>query len=276
MSECYGTKFVYNGEARDSEYFQDEWISSGVSLYEVIRIINTVPLFYNDHFERLQRSAQLAGLSLWVDSAGLRLKIRELCNINQVKAGNVKVVLNYQGDKKTFLAYFIQHHYPSAEDYRKGVPVMLYKAERQNPNAKIIDDRLRSAINDTIKEEQVFEVLLVNQSGNVTEGSRSNFFAIKGKEVYTAPLGEVLPGITRKYVIMACQNIGLNVLEQSIPAGSLNSFDALFISGTSPKVIPISRVGDQLFNVGPVVLREIINEYDRLMKLDIGDAKNNG
>jgi branched-chain amino acid aminotransferase len=269
MSECFRSKYIYNDEVRDTNDFQDQWISKGTSLYEVIRIIKGTPLFYHDHYERLRQSSQLANLSLLITSNELKSKIIQLCKLNRLKNGNVKIVLNYDGPEKSFLVYFIKHSYPNALEYKKGVPVMLFKAERQNPNAKIIDNNLRSTINVLIKEKKVFEVLLVNQSGNVTEGSRSNFFALKGTTVFTAPLSEVLPGITRKYVILACTNLGLEVKEQSIPVASLNTFASLFISGTSPKVLPICKVDNNAFSVESIFMKRIMKEYNRLMKVDI-------
>jgi branched-chain amino acid aminotransferase len=46
----------------------------------------------------------------------------------------------------------------------------------------------------------------------------------------------------------------------------LQLFDAAFITGTSPKVLPIARIGDHShFNVNHPVLIKIKNAYDALI-----------
>ena len=50
-------------------------------------------------------------------------------------------------------------------------------------------------------DKMLYEVLLVNRDGVITEGSRSNVFFIKSGEVYTPPTDAVLPGVTRTMII---------------------------------------------------------------------------
>ena len=45
-------------------------------------------------------------------------------------------------------------------------------------------------------------------------------------------------------------------------AEDIGSFDAAFISGTSPKVMPIASVGEVSFDVNDPILRKIMEKYD--------------
>jgi len=65
---------------------------------------------------------------------------------------------------------------------------------------------------------------------------------IKGDEIITAPVEGVLPGITRSEIIKACEELGLRVREENIHCEHIKNLDGLFISGTSPKVLPINEV----------------------------------
>ena len=78
------------------------------------------------------------------------------------------------------MIYFpIPHAYPTSEDYKQGVPTLTYSAMRENPGVKYINTDLRTRTNRLIKQKQVYEVLLVDKEGYITEGSRSNVFFIR-------------------------------------------------------------------------------------------------
>ncbi len=137
--------------------------------------------------------------------------------------------------------------------YSNGVKTILYFGERHNPNAKVIDNSFRGKVNEKIDASSSYEAILVNSKGYITEGSKSNIFMIKGDEIITAPVEGVLPGITRSEIIKACKELGLRVREENIHYEHIKNLDGLFISGTSPKVLPINEV-------------EGIIKYDKIYK----------
>ena len=105
-------------------------------------------------------------------------------------------------------------------------------------------------------------MLLVDRNGQITEGSRSNVFFIKDGEVFTAPAEKVLLGVTRSKIIEIIRSMGVVLHEEAVDAGDIGSFDAAFISGTSPKVLPISSAGETSFDVNEPILRKIMEKYD--------------
>ncbi|MCY6483640.1 aminotransferase class IV [Clostridium aestuarii] len=266
MNECYREKFIYNNEVKKSKEFNQDVLFLGKSLYEVLRIMEGVPLFLEDHLERLNYSAKVTNLELWMDKEEIKDKIIELCKVNNIVTGNIKIIFNFNGNQKNFLTYFIRHCYPTEEMYNKGVSTALYHAERENPNAKVINMNLREATNKVIKEKGVYEVILVDNNERITEGSKSNIFMIKNKCVYTSPVDEVLPGITRKYIIRVCERLGLKVIEHQINYKEINDLDALFISGTSPKVLPIVNVDNVKFSSQNEVLLKIMKGFDEVIE----------
>lgn len=266
MVECFRKKFILNDEIKSCDEFEEEFLKKGKSLYEVIRIINGVPLFLEDHLERLESSATVTGIELWMNKIEIKNKIQKLCQENNVFEGNVKIIFNCKDEKKTFLVYFIKHNYPTEDMYKNGVSTALYNAERETPNAKVINMNLREASNKIIKEKGVYEVILVDKNSYITEGSRSNIFMIKGNEVYTSPLKNVLPGITRKYILYVCKGLGLQVAEKRIKSSEINELDALFISGTSPKVLPICRIENNRYNPENIIVQQIKKGYDKIIE----------
>ena len=86
------------------------------------------------------------------------------------------------------------------------------------------------------------EAILVNESGLITEGAGSAFFAISGIKLQTAPLtANILPSITRKYVIKAGENIGLEIIEKSLTPQQAVLSDELFIAVTTRDVIAVVK-----------------------------------
>jgi len=267
MNECFYEKFIVNNKVMDCKEFDNTLIQQGKSVYEVIRIIDGVPLFIEDHLDRLFQSANVTGVNIWLEKEEIKYSIKKLSEINFIRDGNVKIIFNFnEKTENTFLIYFIKHNYPTEEMYLKGIEVALYNAERETPNAKVINMSLREITDKIIKEENIYEVILVNSSGKITEGSRSNIFMIKENKVYTAPKEDVLLGITRKYVFKACYNLGYEIIEEKTNSNDIKKLDGIFLCGTSPKVLPISKIDDVEITIHNKILQEIKNEYNRLVE----------
>jgi branched-chain amino acid aminotransferase len=166
--------------------------------------------------------------------------------------------------RHNLLIYFTPHQYPTPEQFAQGVKVKLLGAERQNPNAKVMDILLRAETDQLKQLDDVYEILLVDHNGFITEGSRSNVFFIRGSEVITPPLEVVLPGITRKKIIRLCQQHEIKILEQPVHQHSLAEFDSLFISGTSRKVLPVKQVDSRAFRVDNPLMRKISELFNQL------------
>lgn len=263
MSEAVLNFFICNNEVFDTLEFDNVYVEEHPSVYEVIRLINGVPLFLEEHHERLIRSAALLGYNLNITLEEIRRNIERIVEKNNVQNYNVKLVVNnLEKTKKDVYYFFIESNYPDEDMYLKGVSVFLYNGERVNPNAKVIQKHLRNKINEQLKKEKCYEALLVNSDGEITEGSRSNLFFIKDDIVCTAPSEDVLIGITRQRIIRLCGLNGIKVTESKIKVAELDSFESAFISGTSPKVLPISNIGDMKLSTNNPLLRKIMEIYD--------------
>lgn len=273
MSECINSFFIKNNDIIAAENFKDKNIIKGTSLYEVIRVIEGVPLFLEQHLARVVKSATIKGLGLPYDIETVKSGILKLIKCNSINTGNIKFIFNYQ-EACNFYAYFINHKYPIEDNYKRGVDTILYFGERKDPNVKAINLDFRKKVEEEIKNNSVYEAILVNNNGNITEGSKSNIFLIKDKTVYTAPKEEVLMGITRDRIIQLCNMLGYNVIEEAVNYKEIKFFDALFISGTSPKVLPVSKVDKYAFNSAEnTVLLDILKKYDEMVNDYINSEK---
>ena len=265
MKEVQEKYYIFNGTKNEIKDFNNERILQN-SVYEVIRVLNGVPLFLEEHLDRLNESFRLIGSDYYLGKDQLTGDIDSLIKINNCYNKNIKIVVADVKEEPNSLIYFIVSNYPTKEEYSNGVNAVLFKAVRDNPNAKVIHTSFRKSINEKLDKHQAYEAILVNHSNEITEGSRSNIFLVKDNTVYTPPANDVLKGVTRKRIIELCNNLKINVIEKTISVDFLKECEGLFMTGTSPKVLPIASVNDLNFNsnVHPLILK-IIDEYNSLI-----------
>lgn len=263
MSEAVLDKFIYNNEIYNVSEFDNIYFEKGPSVYEVIRIIDEVPLFLEEHYERLINSAKLLGYKFSIPIENIKNAISNMLNINNVRSYNIKIVINsLEGSTQNLYYFFTKSVYPAPPMYVNGINTFLYSATRENPNAKVIYKNMREEIDMLLHKKECYEAILVNDKNEVTEGSRSNLFFIRNNMIVTAPSKDVLLGITRQRIISLCTKNNIKVLEEVIKANSINTYDACFISGTSPRILPISKIDDNIYKTDNVTLRKIIELYD--------------
>ena len=249
MNECYGKKFILNGNLQPAEMFDKSLVYEGDSVYEVLRIVKGNPIFFYDHMERLVTSVRLQKKIILADVQTIRKAIISLTRSDKKHEANLKIVFNYNKGVTNFLVYFIEASYPTEIQYKNGVKGLLFFAERKDPEAKVINHKLRSSIYHRLIHEGGYEAILVNENNQITEGSRSNIFFLRADTLVTAPDNSVLKGITRKYILEICAEQGINMEFQYVNADNLRDFDAVFMTGTSPTVLPFNCIDDTSFSV---------------------------
>ena len=85
----------------------------------------------------------------------------------------------------------------------------------------------------------------------ITEGSHTNFFAVKDNRVFTAPLSNyILDGVTRKVVLELCTQNKIDVCEQNIKVNDLKTYDEFFITGTTTEITPVMQIDNWFVNNG--------------------------
>lgn len=266
---------IWNNKVLDTSKLPDEEINKQPSVYEVIRVLSGVPLFLEEHLERLRKSIDLLNFQYDLSLLEIREQIYNLIKINDYPKQNIKIIVNNLDDpaKNTFM-FFIPSQYPSSEDYNKGIKTISFKAERHNPNAKVVANHLREEINKSIEANGAYEAILINKNGEITEGSRSNVFLVKDDKLYTAPATDVLVGITRSRIINIATNLKIPVIEAVIPISFLQDIEGIFLTGTSPKVLPIATVDNRSFcsSSNPVIIK-IMEVYDSMISEYISSFK---
>jgi branched-chain amino acid aminotransferase len=266
MTACRG-RFYFDGQAfRSAVLFDEAAFDQGISFYEVMRVMGGVCVFMEDHVLRLKQSADLSRMLLPVDLQWIYTIIRTLISRNRLLNGNIKLVLNFSNNKAVLFAYLVPYSYPGPSLYRNGIATALYRVVRSNPNVKRIVPDVQQTLHKFIAEKRIYEALLVDANGNITEGSRSNVFFVRGETLYTAPGNMVLKGITREKITALCKTLNYSVIETPVSTDTLFKMDSAFLTGTSPMVLPIRTVGRIAFLPDNRVMHSLRNAYENLVK----------
>lgn len=241
------------------------------NIYEVIRVQQGIPLFLEDHLERFRASAAATGLLLNDSDTALTKRIYQLVSLNHIANKNIKLILNAT---KGLLIFFTTSIYPPQDYYLNGMHTTLLKLERTDPNVKILRKDYQQAVLAERKKQQAHEVLLVDQTDHVTEGSRSNLFIVKNNALYTSPAKNVLLGIVRKKTLELCTKLNIEVREETIAVSKLSEIDGAFITGTGNNILPIKSIGEVLLHstTNPII-KTLMTEYENLVETYINEHK---
>ncbi len=267
--------FIYNGSVKSTNNMKVFDNISEKAVYEVIKIIDGIPLYFNEHLNRMKKSILVFDSKIRKLDDEILGEIIELVELNKCKYINVKLVYDFSDEGRiNFLTYFIKSEYPQDEKYKNGVHTLLFKGERKNPNIKTLSGSYRGRVQKVREEQNAYEALLVDESGYITEGSRSNIFFIKDNEILTPPGGKVLLGVTRNYVLKICKKLNIKVKEELINVEDLKEIEGAFITGTTVDVLPIFSIDNiQLSTVSNNIMQSIIHSYNRIMNENIEELR---
>jgi branched-chain amino acid aminotransferase len=265
MNEYLGEKGILDGKVIGISEIAN--LAKGCfSVYEIVRIEQGVPLFLFDHLERLFHSLFLEDLNVEETKEGLNEEVYKLIRQNEYSYGKIKFVFyfpNYpQSHDYHYLIYFTEAIFPESKQYQEGVEVGICQAERNDPNAKVMNTEARKLADQKILETNVFEVLLVDNEGFITEGSRSNVFFILKGQLVTPPDEAVLQGIARKNVIEICKEYDIPLEIRKVHRSELQQAESIFLTGTSLKVLPVKSLEEISYRVESELLVLLMGAYN--------------
>ncbi len=239
--------------------------------YEVVRVKNGVPLFLCDHLQRLDASVK-SDRKLPPLLHEVRTAVSEFLIKHPVKEGNLKVLICFRGVEFSLIVYQVDHHYPDTAMYKDGVRLSCSALQRNNPMVKKWNQQMKQKVLRKVTQQDVFEILLSDDQGRITEGSKSNIFFVSGRELITAPRHLVLPGITRQKVIEIAEALGVGISYKALFYSELKLMEGAFLTGTSPKVLPVCQVDEVEFSVKSELIKQIMEKYNELIEAEIGKA----
>ena len=113
------------------------------------------------------------------------------------------------------------------------------------------------------------DVLMLDSSGSVAEGSGQNIFIVKHGRIRTPPpFAGILKGVTRDVVIELATQAGYDVAETMLNRYDVYTADEAFFTGTAAEVIAIRQVDGRLIGTGGSgpVTRDLRSRFQALVR----------
>lgn len=200
----------------------------------------TKTLKLDAHLDRLENSARLAGIALKLDRARLRAVLRGM--ITESGFGNVRYRITVPQSAPDRIILTIEPFKGQPESiYRDGMRLITSAGSaRHDPAAKTTDwMHDRKALEESLPPG-IYSALLLSESGDILEGTGSNFYAILNGELRTAGSG-VLPGIAQQIVLEVAPRI-LPVRLDPVNVRDIPSLQEAFISSSTRGIVPAVEI----------------------------------
>lgn len=231
----------------------------GFGVYENLRIANGLAYFLKDHVERLIESAKIIGISHPFDPSFVEGSIIDLVKKTKINTYNLKILLigGTTKEKASLYIFCLNPLFPDKKLYRDGAKFITYNHERPFPHAKTLNMLQSYIAYKKAKESGAYDALLINHDGFILEGTRTNFFCIKDKVIYTPRELDILLGVMRKATLKVASENNYQIVEKNIKLDDIKSYDGAFVTSTSSKIIPVKSINDYVLNI-PETLKELM------------------
>ncbi|MDD2766628.1 MAG: aminotransferase class IV [Candidatus Moranbacteria bacterium] len=230
----------------------------GYAVFDVMPVEHGKPFLWEDHYERLCRSAEALHLTLPVDRESYNAILDTLIEKNPsalkqslrtvLSGGPSQDAFTPEKGRETFLVCIEETHIYLPNIYTDGVKIITLSFERILPQVKLANHVM--AIRDLARREKnnAFEELYVT-NGFISEATQSNIFMVKGNVLVTT-WDNVLRGITQKLTLHIAEQCGIVVEKRNITLQELLSADEVFITSSSKHIVPVVRVDEMTIGDG--------------------------
>jgi len=228
-------------------------VLQGLGVYDTIEVIDGIPFYLNEHLKRLFESADMIDLNLpWALGEVTKWAGELLEHLSGDCLLRVIALDLSEGEEDKLMAMMPQllPRYP-AQYYQDGVRLVTYEGCRHMPTCKSLNTLVNLLARRHAARFGAHEAILCS-NGRLTEGSRSNIFAVCKGEVLTPPSNWVLPGITRDIVMRLASEAGYTVRERNLWLAEVDRYEEFFITSTSMHIIPVVEIDGMRVGNGQV------------------------
>ncbi len=270
-----GDKFV-ELEKLDLAYL-DYGTFFGDGVYEVLRSYDGKIFALEEHLARFKRS--LAEIEIeGVDIDAVRDRVIKAHQKSQIANAKIYFHITRGAGPRDHAKEGLRPRFfltvTKVEDYSEqkngGISVMTVPDTRwKRCDIKSLNLLANVIASRRAQKRGCQEAIFVDEKGGITEGASSAFFAIFAGKLQTAPLAiNILPSITRHFVIQIAANAGLSVEEKQIKAQDAAKADELFIAVSSRDIVPVIKFNEIAVSDGKVgkYTKSLIKEFEKLVK----------
>ncbi len=257
-------KYLDEQEARVSVF--DQGFLYGDGVYETMRTYRGVLWKPDVHMKRLEKSLAAAGMKLPYSFARLIDQAKALVRKNGYKEARVRVMVTrgvssskgarfapVRGRVTVCIACYALPVF-TGKVALPEVRVDFFPVERSFPTIKTTSMFPLVMARMHALQHGLFDVMLVDREGYVSEGAVSNIFVVRRGVLYTSKAG-VLQGVTRDAVLKIARGlVRKKNLKKIVYAYFKKSFvraaDEVFLTNAPSGVVSVVKVGEKAVGRG--------------------------
>lgn len=256
---------VPRSEARVSVF--DSGFLIGDGIWEGIRYHEGAFLFLDRHLVRLFQGAATIGLNLGMTREELIRALLRTVQANGMKTGVHVRLMVTRGVKKTpsqdprltiggpTVVVIAEYKLANPEITRRGLRLFTAATRRGSPD--YLDPQLNchSKIHEVIALNQARaagadEALMLDIHGFVATCNSTNFFIVRGEEVWTSTDQYCLNGITRGVIIELCREHDIPIRARNFTLTNVYDASEAFVTGTFGGLTPVVAVDGKTIGSG--------------------------
>jgi branched-chain amino acid aminotransferase len=251
-------------EAKVSVY--DRGFLFGDAVFEVLRAYDGKPFALGEHLARLRGSAARVGMVVPWDDASLGREVEvaiaaagggESYVRLVVTRGSGPVSLDPDTARAPLRVVLVERATPPPRAaYADGIAAVTVRIARAVDGTSAIGAKVTNYLPNLLalraaKGQGAQEALVVDGAGEVVEGATSNVFALLGGRLVTPPESAgILPGITRRHVLVGASRAGIDAVEAPLQLEDLYEAQEAFITSSIREIVPVVKIDDRPIGAG--------------------------
>lgn len=245
----------------------------GDAIYEVWRTYHGVLFAWDEHWQRLERSAAALHLPLPFSQSAARAEISRTAEAFRAQSGHtgelyIRLQITRGGgpigldtalaDQSDYTFLVQPNRLYSDTKYAAGLSLSVAQHLRRNP-AESLDPAWKTGnyLNNILclreaRARRADEVVILNLAGEVTEAAVSNIAFVRDGQVLTPPRSSgILGGITRELLLREiAAAAGIVMREATIRPADFPHLQECFLLSTTKDITPVAAIDAQRFSVG--------------------------
>ena len=252
----------------------------GSCVFEGIRIYDGKIFKFDEHMERLYKSADILDMKIPFKIQIIKNIIYELVQKQKVKDGYIRPVVWRGSEKMAISAIDAKTHiavatwewpsYFSPDKIMQGIRLTKANWVKPSPNSAPVNSKAAGlymicSLSKHEAERKGFDdALMMDYRGYIAEATGANIFFIKNNNLYTPTPDCFLNGITRQTVIEIAKKLKIEVHEGKYELSFLKNCEEVFLTGTAVEITPVISIDEHKFKVGKLT-KKLIEEFNNLV-----------
>lgn len=244
-------------QAKVSVY--DSGFMMGDGIWEGLRLYNGKFAFLDAHLKRLFEGARAIDLDIGMSPDEVADALFRTVAANDMHDGVHLRLMVTRGPKTTpfqdprlsifgpTVVIIAEHKAANPETFETGISLFTVHVHRGAPDAQDPKLNSHSKLNCIVAMIQAIQAgadegLMLDPHGFVSTCNSTNFFIVRGGEVWTSTGDYCMNGITRGKVIELCRDAQIPVFERNFSLVDVYGADEAFVTGTFGVQTPVVSV----------------------------------